>query len=191
MTSKIGFGYTLEHIGADGRSRTYKEVIMASKIGFVYTLEHIGADGKVLSSELIDNIIPIVGLDYMIGSAFKGTSQFTAFYLGVFGTNYAPAATDTMTTLIASCGELSSYGKAARDTITFPAISSSTITTVASPNEFTFAAGETIRGAFISSSPTLNGTAGLLVSAVLFPSPKVLSAGDTLRVPVGFSLASV
>ena len=164
---------------------------MTSKIGFIYTLEHLDKTGQLISSETIENIIPIVGLDYMLGAAFKGTSQFTAFYLGLFGTNYAPLTADTMTTFIAACGELSSYGEAARAAITFPGISSSAITTSASPNEFDFAAGETIRGAFISSSPTLDGTAGLLVSAVLFPSPKVLSAGDTLRVPVGFSLASV
>jgi hypothetical protein len=163
---------------------------MTSKIGFIYTLEHIDADGQLISKEEIKNIIPLVGLDYIIGSAFNGVTQFAAYYLGLFGTNYAPVAGDTMTTLIAACGELTSYDGTSRPAITFPAVSNGTIVTTAAPNEFAFAGAETIRGAFITSSPTHGGVAGLLVSAVLFPSPKVMAAGDILRVPVGFSLTS-
>lgn len=164
---------------------------MTSKIGFTYTLEHIGADGRLISREAVENIIPTVGLDYIIGAAFKGTSAYTTFYLALFGTNYTPLATDTMTTMKTACGELETYTGSTRPEIVFSAVTAGVISTVADPNEFAWDAGETIRGAFISSSPTRGGTAGLLVSAVLFPSPKVLSAGDILRVPVGFSLASV
>ena len=163
---------------------------MTSKIGFIYTLEHIGADGNLISREEVENIIPTVGLDYIIGSAFKGASQFSAYYLGLYGANYVPVASDTMTTLTAACSELQSYTGTTRAAIAFPAVTSGTIVTSAAPNEFAFAAAETIRGAFISSSPTWGGVAGLLVSAVLFPSPKVMAAGDILRVPVGFSLTS-
>lgn len=163
---------------------------MTNKVGFIYTLEHINTKGELISKESVRNIIPTVGQDYIIGAAFLGTSQFTAFYLGLYGNSYTPVAGDTMTTLIASCGEISTYDGTARQGITFPAVDDGSITTTASPNEFTFPAGETVRGAFISTTPTNGGTGGLLASAVLFPSPKVMAAGEILRVPAGFGLIS-
>ena len=159
------------------------------KVGFVYTVERLGPDGEVLSVQRIHNIMPTVALNYMLPSALTGGAQYSAWYLGLFGNNYQPIATDTMTTLIASCGEVKSYTGTARQTITFPAVANATLTTLVDPNVFEFAAGVTVRGAFISSAPTWDGTTGVLCSGVLFPSPETINSnGGALRVPVGFTL---
>jgi len=159
------------------------------KIGFVYTIERLGPDGDVLSVQQVHNIMPTVELNYMLAAAFTGGSQYATWYLGLYGNNYQPIATDTMVEMIAACGEVKSYTGTARQAITFPAVANATLTTLADPNIFEFAAGVTVRGAFISSSPTWDGTTGVFCSGVLFPSPEIINSnGGALRVPVGFAL---
>lgn len=160
------------------------------KPGFLYTVEHVAADGRILSVERVHNIIPTLGLNYILGTALTGVSQFTAWYLGLYDNNYTPLAADTITSFIAGAGENEAYTGTARQTITFPAISGGTVSTDASPNTFAFTSSQTIRGAFIATTAAWGGTTGLLISAVLFPSPKTLASGETLRVPVGFGLYS-
>jgi hypothetical protein len=160
-------------------------------LGFVYTIEHIGVDGKIKSVERVHNLVPTGGLNYILGAALKGESQFATWYLGLYDNNYSPVAGDTMASLIAACGENQDYTGTARKTLVFPAIANGGVDTLSAPNTFAFTSSETIRGGFISSGPTWGGTTGLLVSAVLFPSPKIVAAGESLRVPVGFSFVSV
>ena len=159
------------------------------KVGFVYTIERLGPDGKFLPSQVVHNIMPTVELNYILAAAFTGGSQYSTWYLGLYGNNYQPIATDTMITFMAACGEIKSYTGTARQSITFPAVANATLTTLASPNIFEFATGTTVRGAFISSSPTWDGTTGVFCSGVLFPSPEIINSnGGALRVPVGFTL---
>lgn len=162
------------------------------KPGFVYTVEHVGVDGKIKSVEKVHNLMPTVALDYILNASFKGGSQYSTFYLSVFTANYTPLAADTMTSFIASCSEDTSYTTSGtnRLTLTLPAVVGSAITTSASPNEFAYTGAATIRGGFITTGLTRGATAGLLVSAVLFSSAKVLAAGESLRVPIGFALVS-
>ena len=160
--------------------------------GFIYTVEHIAADGKIKSVETVKNLMPTVALDYLLNASFMGGSQYSTFYLSVFTSNYTPQAADTMTTFIASCAEDTSYTTTGtnRLTLTLPGVVGSAITTSAAPNEFAYTGAATIRGGFITTGLTRGATAGLLVSAVLFPSAKVLAAGESLRVPIGFALVS-
>ena len=159
--------------------------------GFVFTVEHLAADGRVLSVETIHNIMPTAGLNYMLGATFKGDSQYTTWYLGLFGNSYAPVASDTMASFIANAGENKAYTGTARPAIVFPSVANGSLDTLADPNVFSFATAQTIMGAFITTGPTWDATTGLLMSAVQFPSAKSVGAGESLRVPVGFALASV
>jgi len=165
------------------------------EVGFTYTLKHIGVDGKLISVEQVHNIMPIVGIDYLLNTAFKGGSAYTSWYVSLFDANRLPLSTDTMETLMADCTENTAYTVTggARKLITFPAVNSGTLSTLddANENEFDFVGASTVRGAFITTNVTRGNNAGLLISAVLFPSPKVISAGESLRVPVGFALVSV
>jgi len=163
------------------------------KVGFIYTIEHIGVDGKIISSEQVHNLMPTVGVDYLLNTAFKSGSAYASWYVSLYEANRTPLAADTMTTLLADCTENTGYTTTGsnRLAITFPAVSVGTLSTIASPNVFDFVGAATIRGAFITSNITRGNNSGLLMSAVLFPSPKVLAAGESLRVPVGFALVAV
>lgn len=162
----------------------------SKKIGFIYIVEHIGVDGKIKSVETVKNIIPTVGLNYMLEASLRNDSQMTNWYIGLYTASRTPVATDTMTTLIADCVESNNYGDTVnRSLVTFPVVASGATTTSASPNSLTFATGETVTGGFITSGITIGSNSGLLLSAVEFSSPKVLAAGEILRVPVGISLA--
>jgi hypothetical protein len=96
-----------------------------------------------------------------------------------------------MTTLAAGAGENKDYTGTARQAIVFPAVAAGALSTLADPNIFAFTSSETIRGAFITTSSAWDSTTGLLGSAVLFASPKIVAAGESLKVPVGFGLVSV
>lgn len=165
-------------------------MIERHKAGFIYTLEHIGADGKLIDTIDVRNLIPTVGLNYLLEAALRGGSQYSSWYLGLYSTAYTPVAGDTLATFIAACGENTAYTGTARQAVTLPAISGGATSTVSSPNTFAFTSSETITGAFIASSSVWESTTGLLISAVEFPSAKSLATGETLRVPVGFGLTS-
>lgn len=161
-----------------------------AKQGFIYTIEHVGVDGVVKSVEHVNNLMPTVALDYMLNAALKAGTQYSSWYIGLFTATHTPIAGDTMTTLLADCVEATQYG-AARLAATFSAVSSGSVTTSASPTEFTFTSAATIRGGFITSGSVINNTSGVLLSLVQFASPKVMAAGEKLRVPVGIALADV
>lgn len=161
------------------------------KIGFIYTVEHVGVDGKIKSVETIENIIPLVGINYTLAAAMTGASQFSTWYIGLYKADRTPLTSDTMTTLLADADESNEYGSASRLEAVFPAVDAGAITTEADPTVFTFASGATITGGFLTTGLTINNTSGLLMSAVKFTSPKVIATGELLRVPVGIALASV
>lgn len=158
------------------------------KVGFVYDLDHISADGTLKESERAYNLIPTAGVEYLLNATMAGGAQFSTWYLGLFENDRTIVASDTMATLIADCGESSAYGGTDRLVASFAEADSGTVTTVASPTEFTFTGAATIRGAFLTTGVLINGTAGLLLSAVKFASPKVMASGEILRVPAGLSL---
>jgi hypothetical protein len=164
----------------------------AHKVGFTYTIEHIGVDGIVKSTDSVHNLIPLLGVNYMMGAAFIGVSQYTAWYLSAFNASRTPASGDTMSTFLADCEENTDYTIVGSDrpSIAFPEIIDGSLTTIADPNVLAFTGASTVRGAFITTNITRGNNAGLLISAVLFPSPKVMAAGESLKIPVGFALIS-
>src|SRR6056297_1002619 len=115
-------------------------MIEENKIGFIYTIEHVGVDGKVKSTEQVHNIIPTVGVNYILSSAIAAGSQFASWYIGLYTANRTPLATDTMTTLLADCAETALYESATRPEATFSEVTNGAVTTIASPTIFTFTA---------------------------------------------------
>lgn len=163
-----------------------------SKVGFIYTVELYDKFGNLKSTETVENLIPTVMLNYFLDTAFKGGSAFSTWYLSLYTANRTPVAADTMTTLMADCVEDTVYTVTggARKTIAFASVADAELT-VSSENTFEFASASTIRGAFITTNPTRGNNSGLLGSAVLFQTAKTPAAGETLRVPLGFSFTSV
>lgn len=162
------------------------------KIGFVYRFEHLSANGDVLSVEEAHNLIPDEGRDYLLNAGLLAGSQFSNWYTGLYEGSYAPQTTDTMATIIASSTEITTaYSETTRGLIVPDALSGGTYSNASAPLTFTFTAGKTVRGGFISSGPVKGGTTGVLLSAVLASSPKVVAAGESLRVTTGLSLVTL
>lgn len=160
-------------------------------VGFQYTIEVLDKFGEVKSSETVHNLMPTAALNYILGAAFNGVSPFTNWYMGLYGANRAPIASDTMTTLMADCAEDVSYSETTRPQVVFAAAADGTITNAANSNTFSFTSNATVRGIFITTSPTKGSNTGLLISAVLQSTAKTPEAGETIRAEGGFTFASV
>jgi hypothetical protein len=159
-------------------------------VGFVYTVEIIGKDGKVKSSEAIHNLMPDVGRDYFLNAALTGGSAYSTWYIGLFGNDYTPVAASTMSTIIDEAGEVTAYDSTTRIKLEPDALDSGVYSNSETKAEFLATGDMTVRGGFITSGSAQGGSTGLLLSAVLFTSPKVLEEGETLNVIAGLALAT-
>lgn len=163
------------------------------RIGFVYHLEHVGANGEIISRERLENIIPDVGRDYILTSSMLSGSQYAAWYIGLYKDAYTAVEGDTLTTFLANANECITYDTAGdnRLTLTPDALADGLFSNNGTPAEFDFnTQGETIRGGFITGTQSRLSSTGLLLSAILFPTPKVLALGETLRVKAGIQLVT-
>ena len=161
------------------------------KSGFFYRFEYLSPDGDVLDEQIAHNLIPDQGVTYMLNASVLGGSQFSSWYCGLFEGAYAPQSSDTATTFPGLSTEITAYSETTRQLIVPDAIAGGLYINGASPCVFTFTSAKTVRGAFLVSSGVKGGTTGILLSAVLAPSPKIVAIGEMLRVSKGFSLSSV
>ena len=166
---------------------------MKSKLsaGFSYQVEVIDKNGHVRDSEVVHNIMPGEGLNYVLGAALKGAAQIAAFHVGLYEGNYTPVAGDTAATFPVSATESIAYAELTRVALTLGTVIGGSADNSAARAEFTANATKTFYGGFISSSNAKGSVSGVLVSAVRFSSPKQLVAGEVLRVTAGFVLLSV
>jgi len=163
------------------------------KVGFTYTVEHLGADGRIISTDTFKNLMPNPGIDAMLNAFFHAGPAYSAWYLGAYGANRVPLATDTMTTLLADCVEDTVYTGVggARQSVTLSSASSGVMTNTASPNILAFPSSSTVRGLFLTTNVTRGSNSGLLVSAALLPTVKTPAAGEELKCYVGFAIVAV
>ena len=163
-----------------------------AKIGFTYRFEHLSAGGSVLSVEETHNLIPDQGRDYILNAALLLGSQFNSWYIGIYEGSYTPQTTDTMDTIVAAATEITTaYSETTRGLLVPDALAGGVYSNAATPSTFTFTAAKTVRGGFISSGSVKGGTTGILLSAVLASSPKVVGIGESLRVTAGLSLVTI
>lgn len=159
--------------------------------GLTYVIDVLDKDGNVVDSETVHNMIPTEGLNHALGVIFKGTSQVTSWYLGLYEGVYTPASDDTAATIASDATECSAYAESTRVPFVSGAVASGSVDNAASRAEFTLNANKTIYGGFLVSSSTKGGTNGVLLSVVRFTSPKVLESGSVLRVTAGASFSSL
>lgn len=160
-----------------------------SRIGFVYEVELIRA-GRVIEREVICNIIPTAGLNYLLNILFKGTSPAAAWYLGIYEGNYTPSATDTSANFATDATECTAYTPTARPAFTAGTVSGGAVNNASAKAEFTFTAAKTIYGGFLSTVSAKSALTGTLLSAVKFASPKTGAIADVLSVTAGITLTS-
>ena len=159
--------------------------------GFNYLVDLYDADGKLTESEYVHNLMPVEGLNHVLMAVLKSGGTFPHWYIGLFKGNYTPSPTDIMSTFPAGATELTEYAETVRQELLTGSVVSGACDNVLNKAEFTANAGVTAYGGFISTSATKGNSSGVLLSAVRFASPKVLSNGSVLRVTAGFVFASV
>ena len=160
------------------------------KAGFEYVIETV-RDGVVIDREVVHNLIPIEGINYLINAGIKGASQLSSWFVGLYEGNYDPVPGDTAATFPAAATELTAYSEAARPALTLGAVALGAVDNQASRAEFTGTTnGKLVYGGFVSSASAKGSGSGVLLSAVRFTSPKSLDAGTILRVTAGFSIIS-
>lgn len=158
--------------------------------GFVYIIEHLRG-GVLLSREVVKNLMPTQGLNYLISAAITGgTAAIGSWFIGLFEGNYTPVAGDTAATIPGNSTETTAYDETTRQPFTPGTVAGGIVSNGAARAEFTMNAARTLYGGFMTSSSGKGTTTGVLLSAARFPSPKVMESGDVLRISAGFIITS-
>ena len=146
--------------------------------------------GKVIHEFEDDNLIVNEGLNALNDIMFHGSSQITAWYLGVFEGNYTPVSTVTAATIASAATECTAYASTTRPSYDEAASASQVTTNAASRASFVFNATKTIYGGFLVSTNTKSGTGGTLFSALRFSTSKAVDSGDELLLTAAYTAAS-
>lgn len=166
-------------------------MIDIAKLGFVYTFQCIGIDGRIRWQTTQHNLLPNEGRNYLMAAGLLGGAQFSTWYIGLYSGSYTPVVGDTMATFPASATEITTdYSESVRQTLVPGAPGTGAYSNADSPAIYTFTAGLTVRGGFISSNAVKGGTTGVLLSAVLAGVAKPVLAGEQLRVIAGLELVT-
>lgn len=147
-------------------------------------------DGQYLCFEEYQgkNIIPTEGLNSILDTAVGAATQITAWYVGIFKTNYTPINTNTAANSLGvggyygECQDADYTPATNRPAYTIVASSGGVITNTASKAEFDIVASITVYGAFVASSQAKTATTGKLLAAKKFDSSRAVLNGDILYV---------
>ena len=153
-----------------------------------YTATCIDKDGNVKWSDTIQNTVTTVGKNSILDVYLGASTQITSWYVGLISsTSYsATAAGDTMAShsgwVEAGIANTPTYSQAARPTAAWSAASSGS-KALSSAAAFSITGTGTVKGAFVNSVSTKDGSLGTLYSAGVFTAgDKVVSNGDTVNV---------
>lgn len=142
---------------------------------------YTGDDG---ATEVVKNLIPTSGLDYLLSVGLGGAQQATQFHLALYSGNYTPTATLTAANFAATATEIVSsvegYTEASRRPWTPGAVSAGQMDNLVNRASFTIATASSlvIRGAALLSDNGKGSTFGTLISAGRFAQDRTHYAGD-------------
>ena len=166
---------------------------MEGKIGFKnrYTILCKDKDGNFKWQEDIYNIVPTVGLNYIIDSMFRLGLSAPSLYAGLMGATSVTAALDTMTSH-AGWTENESYSESARGLFVFSAASSGSTGSSGNMILLTINATTTVGGIFVClGSSVKGGTDGVIMGESAFTSDKDLISGDQIFITASFTVTSL
>lgn len=159
-----------------------------------YTIECRDKNGKFKWKEVVKNLVTNQGLNDLLDKYFKGSSYTAGWFVGLIdnASFTAIAAGDTAAQINGTNGwlELSEYDEATREALTLGTVASQTVNNSASKASFTMNATKTVKGAFVISNSTIDGTTGVLYGAAAFSTTRDVVDDDTLNVTVTLSAAS-
>jgi hypothetical protein len=145
-------------------------------------------------SDVVHNLVTTVGKNDMLDKYFAGSGYTAAHYMGlVSSVSYsAIAAADTMASHAgwteAGNANAPTYSQSARPTAAWSSASAGA-KALSSALAFSITGAGTIKGSFLTTNSTKDGTTGTLVSAGLFTGgDKVVQNGDTVNVSYSMSL---
>ncbi len=137
------------------------------------------------------NLVTNVGLNDVLNEYIRGTSQITAWFMGlVDNASFSAFAAGDTSASHAGWLENQTFSNATRPQWSPGAASGQSITNASSVN-FTINGTATIKGLFIISNSTVGGTSGTLFSEAAFSGGnQAVQSGDTLQCTYTLSLAS-
>lgn len=147
----------------------------------------------LLSKDLSFNLCTTEGLNRLLDVMFHGTTQITAWYIGLFEDDYTPLAANTYAS--PGCNETTAYDEATRPAYNEAAASSKVTTNAANKAEFTFNDTKTIYGGILVGGGTAADTkddaagGGCLYASCRFSSSKGVVDDDILKVTVALTAA--
>lgn len=142
--------------------------------------------------EKVRNIVTTEGKNDQLTQYFKGSAYTAAFFIGLVNNAgfTAYAAGDTAAQIGGTNGwaEGTPYSNATRVAWVGGAASGGSIDNSGSVGVFTINATQTVRGGFVATSSTKNGTSGKLYGAVDFSAARSVVSGDSLQTTASFTL---
>lgn len=164
----------------------------------IYFIECIGANGKLKWQDKAQNLVTTVGKNEVLDKALAGLSYtVTGPYLGLISsTSYsAVAISDTMSSHggWTEAGGTNAPTYSGNRKTTVWASASAGAKALTAPLSFAITSSGTVKGCFMvfgaAATNTVDGTAGILLSAGLFTGgDKAVANGDTLNVSYSLGL---
>jgi hypothetical protein len=158
-------------------------------IGMQYRVECIGPDGQQKWVEDFHNLVVTVGRNFVLDTVFRGSAYTASFFFGlVSSVSYsAIAAGDTMASHAgwteAGPTNAPNYSQSTRPAATFGNAASASSITNSAVSAFSITATGTVKGAFLTTNSTKDGTTGTLINAGLFTQgDRAVANGDTINV---------
>ena len=164
-------------------------------LGMQYQVECLDAQGRRKWIEDFHNTVMTVGKNFVLDTVFRGSAYTASFFFGLISSvSYsAIAAGDTMAShsgwTEAGPTNAPNYSQGTRPAATFGSAASAGSITNSAVSAFSITGNGTVKGAFLTTNSTKDGTTGTLINAGLFTQgDRGVVNGDTINVSGTWSM---